>query len=311
VRRHRQICSTLAFAAAAGLFAADEPARPPAEQGIEVAKREYDAIKAAGTPEAQQKLALPVTPSIELKTDDLRLAPPPGANDWLKQQRERAKKRTATGAPSSNWLLDAMAQNKQPRTAAAAEPTVPPEPGELPPGAPADFLTQAETLQRETSEAQRGAERKRELRRTQQEAGNPLDSFMAGWMTPGDFALLVPTGDSTDTKAASPGAFMDGGAGAPGAPALRIPESGPGISRGGDGARPPNPYLTDLPDLTLAAPGSAGATLNLLPPPPPPKTLLPAPATTPEPEPPPRTTPAEEFRKSQNEQKYFRQLKRF
>lgn len=315
MRKLRQTCRLLLGFAGGAALAAEEPALPGSAQGLDVAKREYEAIKAAGTPEAQQKLALPVAPSIELKTDELRLVAPSVGKDWLQQERERERAKKRTGAASPNWLLDAMDAAKTPPTQSAGAGGRGETGGGLTAATePEDFLAQVDNLNREAGDRRhQDDERQRGARQLQQEAGNPLDRFMAGWMTPGDLALLVPRAESGPGQTTLPGAPVDGLGGLPAATLGIGEDPAPDSPRSLDNdARATNPYLAGLPDVALFKPESAVASLvPALPSPLPAGRPLPAPVANPELPPPPRNSPAEEFRKTQNDQKYFKQLKRF
>lgn len=297
------------------------PARPAAtesEAPLQSARRDFEAVKAARDP--VQAGARPAGPGLITLPD---FQPGPGSATLRPGKSGNEKQKTPPGVRSPTWLLDAMEKeakqakgNPDPRANLRRERKT--DTG-LAPAPEDEELGARET--RATAEAAATAEAKAaddtETRRTPAE--NPFDRFLAGWMTPGDYALLRGTvkadASGPGDAPAGPGA---GGAVAGGLAADLAALSGVG---GGDTGRGPgapggpitgaglpreNPFLQQFEQLELrnvrepallAAPPAPG----------------PAPATfNPPPLPPPAARPViPDFAKPERDEKHFRQLKRF
>jgi hypothetical protein len=285
------------------------------EDGIDAAKREFELMKASRDPAQQQKGALPkmTLPELQRSTDEPR--------PWLAPKSKQSQ--DAAAKKSKNWLVEAMAHDSRreqerldPRASresrrgrggradegpgneegAAFDPEK--TPGELEPETPDELERSKE---REVAEARR-----------EREAVNPLTSFLGDWMTARDYAILKPALDDGAKSGAD-------GFGTP-----------PSISTGGVGqstsslsatlgllerptvvSAPPrdNPYLQSMQSV---APEVTQAPVFV---PPPVASIVPAPgpgiaAPTPAPVMAPRPQ-IPDFAKPAQDEKYFKQLKRF
>ena len=192
--------------------------------GIAAAKRDYEDVKAAASTGAEmQKLALPktVTPSLDLKTEIALPEPTAGL-----QVRKDNEKLGETTTKSKNWLVDAMLE-KSPDKRASRSTTSPFE----------DKLAATEDAAKDFGGgAEKGSrekrlpldERKNEFAHERaNEAPNPLDRYMAAWMTPQDFALLEKT---TERESGAISLELPGS----GAPSVALPAELRGTSRGGE-----------------------------------------------------------------------------
>lgn len=286
----RGVFSTWCALCGAAVFAA-EPAspsqsQPDAEASLAGVKRDFAAIKAAREAAGNSTLDLPRLTAPELQAEARRPA---------------VLKTPAPEKKSTNWLVDAIesksgangvpGQNERDeRSGFAREPRAEDEVGTLRKKAP--------TVDRKTG-------------RTAETAVvvNPLTSFMAGWMTPQDLALLRPSmGGPTAAESIARGER----------PREFLEQSVSGIQQG-KGAdifagreRAPlsamaprtNPFLESigLPAVAPAVrigppPAIAASTTNALAPPP--VESVSAKSKIPE------------FAKPPEDEKYFRQLKRF
>lgn len=270
------------------------PAAPSKEDAISAVKRDFEAVKSAGNPALQPKGQLPRMTAPELRTAAPAIEP------------RAATREPMTTQASPNWLLDAMEQ--RPTARGRSRET------------PGDFETpSANPLRRggERESSARGSaveflsESQRELVRG---GVNPLTHYLGSWMTPQDFALLGPR--------LNPGAPTPAlTAGAPtGTTPAASPTGVPGTENkawfGGVRAPPPaayggappiNPYLAAL-EFRPPTSGLAPATLPTMVSPS--QTVLPAAATVP----PPVSSPQPkipEFVRPLQDEKYFKQLKRF
>jgi hypothetical protein len=168
------------FVSAAAAACAGDPPAPPADS-ISAAKKDFSAIKASGLPTD----AAPMVPSLEMK----EIGPIPGGgiqptplpvNDPLTL--DPAKKRTGTG----NWLLDAMDANSE---ASRGSPT-----GDDLARGGADLIRNDERLGGHIDRSvpsSRDSREKAEAKEIESRAFNPLDSFMAGWISSRDHDLLL------------------------------------------------------------------------------------------------------------------------
>ena len=298
-RGPRAVCA-LALALAAGAVtgrAADEqaPARPSSaatEDSITSAKRDFEALKAARNPALQQKADVP------------RLAIPeaPGRTPSAGPV---APKTPGTEKKSANWLLEAM-EKQTPRSERdrarrdlkserAATDDVGDDRGE----------ERLEDARREES-PQEIEKQKREA-----EALNPLNRFLGEWMTPQDYALLKTGFDESFSKTGLPAGASS--AAAPGLPSTGVASAdikslGTDANvRGAVAAAPrENPYLSLLNSPVAPAPSAPVFTAPPAPiaSAPPPLISAPVPAE-------PAKAKIPEFAKPAQDEKYFRQLKRF
>jgi hypothetical protein len=282
----------LAFAAVSFAGASEEG---PAS--IDAAKRELDAIKAARTPDGvPQKNALP-----EFSAPELHL---PGTTPSPLSKRERlTKEQLEAQRRSKHWLLDAMEKEKK-----------------------LDAAAREGRKERVELESERTLAARDELRSDELELADDgaetltreVAAYMAGWMTSQDLTLLQPG--------------LTGGNSTNGGPALETgsgPVSAPGISSTANVARGPDAAVSLFGEKTA---GPSAATpenpylQSLLPPAqfeaviaPPPRVSQPAssempvfsPAVRPREEVEPARTKAPEFGKPSENDKYFKQLKRF
>jgi hypothetical protein len=142
---------------------------------------------------------------------------------------------------------------------------------------------------------------------------------MADWMTPRDFELLRGTADKPAIDA------LIASNAAPSQSAVQITEGSVPVALGRAGgplgsfgesasstAPANNPYLADLPNVTTAlAPALPPAALEFATPVPtnsPAALILPGPEALPETQ---TSTPLDELRKARDDERYFKQLKRF
>ena len=290
--------TTAFFLLATVAFAEEKPAANTAvvgsanEDGIAVAKREFDAVKSARGVRDSAKLDLG-----NLSTPELHMIGP--APQILKKPGESAAE--AKKKKSANWLLDAMEEQKKKDSAAAGAPEK--EPGEN--------ESEAEKLFATERDSSKPAEReidKREVKKPAEAVVNPLDQYMAGWMTQQDFTLLKPT-TSSEGANGIPSSRNDGsltfGTGSTQA-SNPSDSSGPlkNISGGpaSQSTSHENPFLaafSPAPSLSTPAPQSVMV--------PPPSVGFQVP---------PSTVPAAkplmpDFVKPRNDDKYYKQMKRF
>ncbi len=294
----------------AGLVAAEEGAT---KTGLQSARRDYEALKAADARSPEQKAG----PRAELP---LLEAAPPSASDLLPKT---AKKRTDASRSdprrrerSSNWLLEAMRDETETHATSAEktlEQTLKPEShiekGDLVETALA--LEKQQAAQRKSSE-----ERQQRVERHRDASGlNPLDSFMASWMSSKDLELLgrAPTAASPAVSGIDAiQSWSHGPAGAvttsaPSIVSLPVVDSSPALTS--FAPERTNPYLENLPSF---APAESATPVGA-------STFAPAvsdfsgparqeiqPAANQE----RRDVPSERFR-PQDDAKYFKQLKRF
>ncbi len=282
------IAAATARHTAADVKPATPPATPPAEDGITAAKREFEAVKSARDPALQQRSDLPRLSLPEMRSDN------GGAPD-------RSLVAPKSGQPekkSANWLLEAM-EKKDVRAnpdrgtkseREAAREVVANE-------------SRHETAQRTDTARQVEVDRK-----LLGAPPDPMAKFLSGWMTPQDYALLKPGLEQSLSYSLSAGTATVAGA----LPGVASPEAalaaagpnGPGSLVGGTKPRE-NPYLSAL-NLTPApvAPLPAGPVVTVPSSPPPALLPVPAPIAPPKPKLP-------EFAKPAQDEKYYKQLKRF
>ncbi|MBP6508334.1 MAG: hypothetical protein KA257_12285 [Opitutaceae bacterium] len=179
----------LLLALGAGVIWAEEKPAPAGESAIAAAKREFDALKASRTTLEQNKLALP-------KIENPSLAPRYIAPTAISKSTQKEK---AAQQKANNWLLEAMQQNdKQARTSddrhsAKSQDDKEIDPLEAHAAGAADELTRLPQGNRQEETPPK------EVR----SSDNPLSSFMTGWISVRDQAVLLPkTSDTPQLDAA-------------------------------------------------------------------------------------------------------------
>ena len=274
--------------------AAQAASPAPAEGSISTAKRDFDAVKAARNPALQQKGDVP-----RIGVPDLRTGVPAPT--------PTAPKKLGTEKKSANWLVEAM-EKQQPRKDRGREGDRDKTGRETNKGV-LDPTTEsedsAEMRKRDDSETAAAQEEKR-----QEEPVNPLASYLGEWMTPQDYALLKPGIERSLSKSGlesgtSPLSSLAPSLGPIGASDANV-ASGTNL-RGALAVAPrENPYLATL----GASPPSTPVAPVFVPPPAPMASAPPSvvgPAQMPEP---PRSK-IPDFAKPAQDEKYFKQLKRF
>lgn len=168
----------------ASATAGEPPIKEPAEPGISEAKRDYEALKAARVPANQAAVPLPAVSVYELRTEETKLIAIPGRR--LPNGKQTERELAAEQAKSRNWLLAAMAEREKESDRSRANRDG---------AAKADLSTTANTLgdffQEKTTVAAESIEERRPV--AEVKVNNPLDRFMASWMTTDDFQLLATT----------------------------------------------------------------------------------------------------------------------
>lgn len=262
-------------------------APPTREDSISAAKRDFELIKASREGVAQPGATLP-----RVTVPDFSAGPGPGAVSPAKPGLHDKK--------SVNWLVDAMEKRPDPRKV---------------PGKGDDTSSRTEEGRELVPKSEKERDlRGREAETTKAEPGrreevvfNPLTRFMADWMTPQDLALMKPV---MEARAGGEFSGTTRTGGAVSVAEFVLPVAGEGLRSaiGSEGSflpQPPreNPYLQ-----AMSSP--APAALPVLAPTPglplqgEPRTLsLPAPLA------PKSSIP--DFAKPLNDEKYFKQLKRF
>jgi len=301
----RRTAAVLASAVAAACGIAAEPKSAektaPPDDTIAAARRDLETIKAARGASETPKAGLPGFAAPELQT-----APPPprrAATPLTSAEAAAAKK-------SANWLVEAMMKP----TARSDESQRRGERSETSSAfADGDKETDTPSGERTATSERNEAQPRRETAENSASVVNPLNGFMAGWMTPQDFKLLQPgmAGESAAHRVArgdtSP-RFSDGAMGtdlaglAPfGRPASNAPMPAPRA----------NPFLAEFAAPGTGTPaGRANVPLPAaVPPPSAPVSMLnatPPPLVAPSAKP---ATPA--FVKPNDDAKYFKPLKKF
>ena len=276
---------------AAVALADDKPApptekpAPPAEEGIAVAKREFDAVKSQRGARDSAKLELGGLAAPEIQVG----GPAPQALPSASEATLAARKKSA------NWLVDAMAEAEKKKSVSDARDK---KPDDRAPDKDADALS---TARQEPRDANKSIE----------PAGNPLDRYMASWMSPHDFSLLRPVlaGDTTnflsgrnettlagldaglgDTVHTDSLGLLPGGVPTTGIPAP--PRENPFL----EGLTPPPQTSLRLLPTTMAPANATNPTSSLL---------------APAPQPPPAKALTPDFVKPRTDEKYYKQMKRF
>lgn len=310
----------VALASATAALGADEPSNgtAAAPSPIEAAKHDYDTMKDAKLSLEQQKLDLPKagTPELHLGNEAL-----PGSeyNLGLSQRSQSAQDKAKAdalrrGQRGTNWLVDAMRGDKDKAgktNDTAAPPTDGSEKMDTDEPGPLNSAALAAGKGRTPDGKGTMADEKAPPR-----VANPLDGYLAGWMTPGDYQLLKAA-----PERGGAGALPASVSGTPGLPTT-APSTASLIGGLTQGSAPTqaaeprvNPYLIVPPPSNLefnatplVGPASGAAPAPL----PPPAPLAPV-SAAPEPSAakPGAATPASELNRARDEQKYFPQLKRF
>lgn len=305
-------------ALAATVHAADAPAPPPAssarpaEDAIATAKKEFAEIKAATSSPVQQGLTVPKEGlGIDLRDHNDRIEPPA----WLEQKRT-ADRPDKNAKKSANWLLDAMTEKDGrlgDRTRASQDRGGRTRDDDL-----ADQLAAEpdSATQNGDKAAARGDDDTAAASQHPPGAVNPLATYMAAWMTPKDFALLKPGMFGKETGAAGNPLAALALKAEPGRDPGGLPVAIPATSVAGSlapgDANPvfspqQNPFLADLP--SVPSPSAPSPLVDLAPLAGPPAAI----AT-----PPPLATPPlvdnrarNDVLQARDDEKYFKQLKRF
>lgn len=287
---------------------------------IDTAKRELDAIKAARNPAVQSGLDLPRIAAPELQLGS------PSASPWSKRDRA-SKAQLEAERKAKNWLIEGVEKEKRldrdgrdgrtERTQLESERVLAAR-DELR-NNDADGETESvgtmATLEAESGRDSHEGRREREPAETP--VSNPLAGYMAGWMTPQDFALLQPNVAATATAVPAGSGLANGN----GPVASTVPASpavtngdiatglfGAGKANGASAVLRENPYLAALaPPAQMEALFSAPPA-GTAPPPAPsaPSVFQPAPLL----ESPATKSKVPEFARPTDD-KYFKQLKRF
>ncbi len=276
---------------------AEKPAAP-ADDAIASAKRDFDAVKSTNRSSVEGLPGLPAANAPEASAPMSAPQPMP------------ARMGTVPENKPANWLVDAMMKKSGKDGEKPADEKLPDakSAGKL------DLLAQV----RDATPAKSAAIPENEkLAKTSGPEFNPLTPFMAAWMTPQDFTLLKPTGGSaaapeaiahSAAPAANPSvesnlSMVDKGGGADGlgfshaASPPAAPMENPFLQT--VASPPPGAFSLSLPPSSVITPTGVSATpttMNAFTPPPdlaPPKSNLP------------------DFVKPADDEKYFKQLKRF
>jgi len=307
-----RIAGAGALLAASAVFAADAA---PSATPLEDAKRDFAEIKKPGVrTEADLGSLKQNLPPISVGLPDA-LSPLPTSSptrreaDKLKTQREK----------SANWLLEAMRQPasgktrfKADREAASALGAADVADDETAAVLQSELLDDGRLTARENPTARSPKPENEE----KSAPANPLDAFMASWMTPRDFELLASAAKTSSP--AAPNAPREVGGFAP-PPAAEAPGFFANVNRPALGFASevpreplPNPYLAPLESpLAGFAPPPVSPPAN--PAPAPPSLVVPGSAPTARGEgPAPTQTPSPgEWLRGSEDAKYFKQLKRF
>lgn len=298
-----------------GARAADAPGGRADDDPLAAAKKDFEKAKAERASGGQGKAGLPRIDLPELPTP--LITSPAASNSQRKKQAGLPEKKSA------NWLLEAM-EKPETREARTKGDTARGARDSLSDAANTETASEAnadplQALARESARDTRAETKERaeanEPRRTEP-APNPLARYMGDWMTPQDYALLKPVVDGARPGEA-PTTTNSGASGSgSGAPAVGITSALPGdfagagdmrgASRGGFTApsAQENPYLQ-----LLNTPQSAPAPVTPIAP-------VVATASPPPASPPPPTMETAksripDFAKPLDDQKHFKQLKRF
>jgi hypothetical protein len=277
---------------------------PPAPDPITTAKKDFATIKSLSSPADPAS----VLPSMDLKD----LGPSPGAHvdspaplPDTEAVLDPTKKKEKEG--TGNWLVDAMdKKSDRPTTSRGRDDGLKSDPDLLRDadrsGAPAERDPQASAEAGEKGDRAAAAP-----------AINPLDSFMAGWISAHDHDLLLPVAKSGGAQAPDAGtaqaesvAGLDPGPGGISDSLLPSPEG----ARWADSRPDSNPFIAALdfdpapPIRLLAAPDASGFAPTGL------QNGGSGPGVDPRPADASRTF-IPDFAQPSDDDKYFRQMKKF
>jgi hypothetical protein len=298
----RFLCTALGWpVAAAVILAAEAPApsaSPGADEAIAAARREIDSLRSGAAAVEAGRQGLP-----RLSLPDVRASGPEAVPVLTLPSMSKAGLRDQK---TPNGLLDAM-----PRPGLGAKQSGALEKNARSPGGIGTADDSRSDTARERSSRDSDEDEQSARDRKMARATNPLDLYMAGWMTPRDYALLRPTLVPArenefalrDTALGLPGRGfeMPTSAGEPDLTSFLATSAKPVMP-------PPreNAYVQALnvelpPRVSTPAPPPASPAPAALP-----RPTLAAPVETPAPKP---VTP--DFAKPPADDKYFKQLKRF
>jgi len=299
-------CALLLLIAVAAAKGGDAPATPA--DSISATKKDLAAVKALGSPAEAPASSLP---TVDLKS----VSPGPGgerievpavapAADEASVDPSRKRDKGATG----NWLVDAMERKPdKARTGTARDGLS---------RADGDFLRDGDRAATREDQDARGSQEPAERAGSKDRfsgAYNPLDAFMSGWISARDRDLLLPAkGDAAgggEAARARQGGFQDVGA-MPAEFTIEGLLSPADFGEPGEQAAQPNPYLASM-DIA-PAPGPRAFTSPL-----PSATAAPGERAAPlffGAQPDAIDAPRSfipDFARPSDDDKYFRQMKRF
>ena len=288
---------------------------------LDAAKRDLDLIKASREPGPPAADALPKFATPEWQHGS-------GATPVPKSVGQKSPNASAAQKKSTHWLVDAMEKGSSDartgdktrearrRDATRGEGTaIGAPPGESDSADREDLELAGEKEARRAEEDREGRDASSAARKPEAAAPNPLAGYLAGWMTPADYALLKPVIESADADASERGTGS-----------IANPSSGPAAfsfstttpaSRASSPLMAPteNPFIEAMNAVSSAIPaGATGA--NTVAASPQNSAPLPSVFTPPlEPLPVPPTPAGKssvpDFVKPQNDEKYFKPLRRF
>ena len=201
IRRH---CSLVFLAA--GIALAEERKAAPVpggETSIDAARQDFDAVKTLRQPGGQPKGDLPRIVLPDLPANEREPTTVWHAEKKSKTELEDRKKK--------NWLIDAM--EKSPDSNSHKQSKDRNKSEESNPFLLAIEENKADGASSLVTPSEPRTERKSEKtaeREPMPAARNPLAGFMAGWMTPQDYALLQPKSESPAAKDAALGTHSGG-----------------------------------------------------------------------------------------------------
>lgn len=297
---------------AAGIAAEDDTAKT----GLQSARRDYEALQAAEARDLQQKTA----PEAELPVLE---AGPPSAVGLLpnptKKRPDASRTDPRQREKSPNWLLEALRDETETPatdTEKTLQQTLEPD-REIARG---DLVETALALEkREAAQRKAEDERRERIERNRDATGlNPLDSFMASWMSSKDLELLGRAPAGAQPSRSAHDLMQSGSPASSGRVAVSTPsillvpgldhESSPTAFTSFAPERV-NPYLENLSNLappeSVVNPNTPASVPALS------EFIAPVPqGTEPAPVPARPESPSERFR-AQDDSRYFKQLKRF
>jgi hypothetical protein len=293
----------LAFLAVApGVRAAAEE-KKSGNDVITATRRDLEALKTDRTLTSEPRPALSglEAPAMEMPSSVPMPMPDP-----------QQKKSSPDAGKSANWLIDAMKKSAPRSPADRNRDRMDKSEDEL--KSDDDLFGDAKETADRTTASQEPARRDDPGDSPAvKTAPNPLTGFMAAWMTPRDFNLLLKPEETGPGAAPAGTADMPGQAFFGPGPTGMITVPTDVAALGGNATRPndpagspTNPYLQAMTLPTLPNPGAIELTLPA-PPPVTPRPTVPPPQAAPEP--PAYFRP--EIQKRDDDAKYFPQLKRF